>query len=756
MAQMNSTAAAPGHAPRPVRHEDLPATLYGIRHHGPGSARSLRAALAEQRPDVVLIEGPPEADGLVALAADEQMRPPVALLGYVPGEPRQAAFWPFALFSPEWQAIGYALDAGVPVRFCDLPAAHQLAMAAEAAEEEPRARTDPVAELATAAGYDDPERWWEDAVEHVPGPTVFDALAEAIGLLRADAAEPDARDAIREAHMRKVLRRTVREGFDRIAVVCGAWHVPALRDLPPAAADDRLLRGLPKVKATLTWVPWTYGRLSYASGYGAGIRSPGWYHHLFCSPGQPVERWLAMAAAVLREEGIPASSAHVIESVRLAEALAALRGRPLAGLEEVTEAARSVLCEGSDLLTALIQRRLVVGERLGMVPPATPMVPLQRDLQDQQRHLRLRPEAEPRDYDLDLRKPKDLARSHLLYRLAMLGVTWGARQESRTANTGTFRESWQLTWRPELDLALIEASMWGSTVAAAAAQRARSIAASATALDELTALTERCLLADLGDALPAVLAAVRDRAALEGDVTHLMAALPALVRAARYGDVRGTDPARLGEVAVEMIIRICAGLPAAVAFLDETAAHAMRERIDAVNSATGLLADGASRDRWLDTLERLASRCPPLISGRLTRLLLDAGRHTGDEAGLRMSRALSAAVPAPDAAGWAEGFLAGSGLLLVHDDKLLALADGWLAGLSADAFTAVLPALRRTFGGFAPPERRAIGQKAARLDGSGRRPAVVAPAAGDLDQERAALAAGAVALILGWSRAAAS
>jgi len=799
---MNSTVAGPGHAPRPVRHKDLPATLYGIRHHGPGSARSVRAALAEQRPDVLLIEGPQEADGLVALAADDEMRPPVALLGYVPGEPQRAAFWPFAVFSPEWQAIGYALGAGIPVRFCDLPAAHQLAMtmkgAGEVGGDAPRVRTDPVAELATAAGYDDPERWWEDVVEHVPGPAVFDALAEAIGMLRAGPAEADSRDAIREAHMRKVLRRTVREGFERIAVVCGAWHVPALRDLPPAAADDRLLRGLPKVKASLTWVPWTYGRLSYASGYGAGIRAPGWYDHLFCSPGQPVERWLAKAAAVLRDEGIPASPAHVIESVRLAEALAALRGRPLAGLEEVTEAARSVLCEGSDLLTALIQRRLVVGERLGTVPPATPMVPLQRDLQDQQRHLRLRPEAAPRDYDLDLRKPNDLARSRLLYRLALLQVAWGTPRESRTANIGTFRESWQLTWRPELDLALIEASMWGSAVAAAAAQRARSIAADATALDELTALAEQCLLADLGDALPTVLAAVRDRAALEGDVTHLMAALPALVRAARYGDVRGTDPARLGEVAVEMITRICAGLPVAVASLDETAAHAMRERIDAVNSATGLLVPvrreqggsspragtAASRDRWLDTLAMLARgddpprpprvgmargddpprpprvgmapRCPPLISGRLTRLLLDAGRITTDEAGVRMSRALSAAAPAPAAAGWAEGFLAGSGLLLVHDDKLLTLADGWLAGLSPDTFAAVLPALRRTFGGFAPPERRAIGQQAARLDGSSRRPAVVASATDDLDSERAALAASGVALILGLTQRTAS
>jgi hypothetical protein len=718
--------------------------LYGIRHHGPGSARSLRAVLEACHPDVVLIEGPPEADGLVELAGDPEMRPPVALLGYVPGEPGTAAFWPFAVFSPEWQAISYALGAGIPVRFCDLPAARQLAMARS--REKPR--TDPVTELATAAGYDDPERWWEDVVEHVPGPAVFAALAEAIAMLRAQD-EPDPDDAVREAHMRRVLRRTAKDGYQRIAVVCGAWHVPALQDLPPAAADDRLLRGLPKVKATLTWIPWTYGRLSYTSGYGAGIRSPGWYDHLFSSAGQPLERWLAKAAAVLRDEGVPASSAHVIESVRLAEALAALRGRPLAGLEEVTESARAVLCEGSDLLLGLIQRRLVVGERLGAVPAATPMVPLQRDLRDQQRSLRLRPEAEPRDYDLDLRKPNDLARSRLLHRLTLLGVRWGTTQQGRTRNIGTFRESWQLAWRPELDLALIEASMWGSTVEAAAAQRARSLAGEATALEELTGLVERCLLADLGDALPEALAAVRDRAALEGDVTHLMAALPALVRAARYGDVRGTDPGRLGEVAVEMITRICAGLAAAVTSLDEPAERAVRDCIDTVHSAIGLLADPGSRARWLDTLTRVIPRSPPVISGRLTRLLLDAERLTADDVAIRMSRELSAAAPAAAAAGWAEGFLAGSGLLLLHDDKLLGLADGWLAGLSADAFAVVLPALRRTFGEFAPPERRAIGDKAAGLDGSGRPPVLAAPADDDLDEDRAAIAVRAVAAILG-------
>jgi hypothetical protein len=183
--------------------------------------------------------------------------------------------------------------------------------------------------------------------------------------------------------------------------------------------------------------------------------------------------------------------------------------------------------------------------------------------------------------------------------------------------------------------------------------------------------------------------------------------------------------------------------------LDETAERALRDRIDAVHSAIGLLADPGSRARWLDTLARVIPRCPPFVAGRLTRLLLDAERITRDDVAIRMSRELSAGAPAAAAAGWAEGFLAGSGLLLLHDDKLLGLADGWLAGLNADAFAAVLPALRRTFGEFAPPERRAIGDKAARLDGSGQPPALAVSADDDLDADRAAIAVRAVAAILG-------
>src|SRR4249920_4162064 len=95
--------------------------ILGIRHHGPGSARSVRAALEAAAPDVVLIEGPPEATGLIGLVADADLRPPVAILAYDPEVPARSSFYPFAEFSPEWQAMRYGVEHGIRTAFADLP-----------------------------------------------------------------------------------------------------------------------------------------------------------------------------------------------------------------------------------------------------------------------------------------------------------------------------------------------------------------------------------------------------------------------------------------------------------------------------------------------------------------------------------------------------------------------------------------------------------------------------------------------------------
>ncbi|MZD03697.1 hypothetical protein GTW43_01165, partial [Streptomyces sp. SID5785] len=757
--------------------------LLGVRHHGPGSARAVGHALDAAAPGIVLIEGPPEADALVPLAADPAMRPPVALLAHVVDEPGRSAFWPFAEFSPEWVALRWALAHDVPVRFIDLPAAHTLALreaeasAQEAPQEvrEPSVRTDPLGVLAEAAGYDDAERWWEDVVEHRRG-GAFAALGEAMEALRPqdgdggdggnhgddrDGADGgvDPRDLVREAYMRLQIRSAAKEfGPGEVAVVCGAWHVPALRRRTTVTADRALLKGLPKARTDLTWVPWTHRRLARASGYGAGIESPGWYGHLFSAPDRPVERWLTKVAVLLREEDRIVSSAHVIEAVRLAETLAVLRGRPLAGLTETLDAARAVLCEGSDVPLSLIHDRLVVGDVLGEVPESAPAVPLQRDLARQQRSLRLKPAALDKDLDLDLRGDTDAARSRLLHRLRLLGVDWGVPARSARGTTGTFRESWRLRWEPELAVRVAEAGVWGTTVLGAATAKAGTDAVSATALADVTALAEHCLLAGLSEALPVVMRVLADRAALDTDVGHLAQALPALVRALRYGDVRGTDTTSLTGVAGGLAERVFVGLPPACTGLDADAAAGMRDHVDAVHAAVGLLEDAGMRARWRSVLRGLAGRAgvAGVIRGRCTRILLDEGEFGEGDAARLMSLALSPGTPPGEAAAWIEGFVgggSGGGLLLVHDERLLGLVDAWLSGVGEEAFVDVLPLLRRTFSVFEPGVRRSLGELVRRGPGGSAGEAGPARAGsvfgGEIDPERAEAVVPVVRMLLG-------
>jgi hypothetical protein len=759
--------------------------VFGIRHHGAGSARSLRAALEDYQPDAVLIEGPPEADKIIPLAAHPDMQPPVALLIYNSDKPKMAAWYPFAVFSPEWQAIQYTLQHGVPAQFMDLPQKHALALhpfpsqdlidpetseessepvgVPKTSEESPESvgvgemseessqlvaeptitspldlmlRFDPLRALAEAAGYDDSERWWEQMVEERhDSRDLFAAILEAMRALRSEAealplqqaGQPARSEATpyepqREAWMRRTIAGAQKR-HDRVAVVCGAWHAPALADRAFTPEDEALLDDLPSVPTKATWAPWTYSRISRDAGYGAGITSPGWYHHLWeTAPADISPRWLAKVAVLLRSEDLNASTAQVIDAVRLAQTLAALRGRPLPGLSEMNEAALSVFCQGSSEPLALIRQKLIVGERMGAVPEGTPTVPLQRDLETQQKALRLKPELEMKQYDLDLRKPNDLARSHLLHRLALLGVRWGIPEQSRVRAAGTFHEYWRVQWQPEFTVGVIEASVWGNTVLDAAAEYVRDKADHAPDLPALTQLLDGVLLADLPDAARHVMTCVQNAAALTSDTGLLMDALPSLVNVLRYGSVRQTDTEMVAHVVDGLVARICIGVVPACASLDDDAAEQMFTRITNTNSAVGLLQNAAYTDQWHDALHMLADRpvartssspgLHGLVAGRAVRILRDVGALDSQAAGTRMKLALSLAIEPPQAAAWVEGFLRGSGAVLLHDEALWQLLDEWVVTLPENTFTMLLPLLRRTFSTFQPPDRREMLERA--------------------------------------------
>jgi hypothetical protein len=200
----------------------------------------------------------------------------------------------------------------------------------------------------------------------------------------------------------------------------------------------------------------------------------------------------------------------------------------------------------------------------------------------------------------------------------------------------------------------------------------------------------------------------------------------------------------------EIVGRVVAGLGQATEGLGDDAARAMVERMSAVQAALAVVDHPARHAEYPTVLAALADarRVHGLVHGRAVRLLHDAGQWAPAEVQARLGRALTPGTPAADGAAFVEGFLAGSGTVLLHDDQLLKVVDGWVASLRADMFDSVVALLRRTFGAFEPAERRQLGV----LLSTGRVERLAAMG-DDVDADRALAGLATVRALLGLSAA---
>ena len=399
----------------------------------------------------------------------------------------------------------------------------------------------------------DYERWWNLFVEQRQDTAdLFTGLNELITEMRRELPEPDFDNdkngpqqllsERREAYMRQSIREAQQEGFAHIAVVVGAWHAAALTQGVINAktdADAEILQDLEIAPVEHTWIPWTYSRMSTYMGYGAGVRSPGWYHHLWdmkhagASATDVAVGWLKQVADLLRTQDFEASAAHVIEAVRLSQAISAVRELPFPGLPELNDAVQTVMCQGYPEPIKLIQKQLIVSERMGDIPPDTPQTPLQKDIRHEQKRLNLRPSPDVSTLTLDLRIKDHQERSAFLHRLILLGVPWGQASRSRGIQQGTFTEIWKLQWQPSYTVKVITSSMWGNTLHGAVHNWVLDQIEKTESLKPLTELLDQLIQADMPDTLVDVLNLLDNRAAVTSDVLHLMQAIPALARIIR-------------------------------------------------------------------------------------------------------------------------------------------------------------------------------------------------------------------------------
>ena len=404
---------------------------------------------------------------------------------------------------------------------------------------------------------------------------------------------------------------------------------PRSTELGPAAPDQRTLEGPAQGqgRGDLGAVDLRAARARVAAT-APGVDSPAWYDQLFDEADDP-DRALAQprrrAAARRRASTRPPPRSSTRRGWRVS--LAGIRDRPLAGLDELLDATRAVLCHGTDVPLALVRAELVVGHRLGEVPEDTPMVPLQQDVSRLQRRLRMKPEAQVKELTLDLRRENDRERSRLLHRLNLLEVPVGVA--GREPRAGDVQGGVPARVVPG---ARARADPRGPLGHHRRTPRRRRGSRRARARRRASARWPRSPTPSCSPTCPDALEAVlrrarrprraRPRHRRPDDRRPAAGGHPALRRRARQRHARRSP-------------RCCAGsscasrsaCPARASAPTRRPARGSATAVDGVNAALALLQDDELTRAWREALRRVAEgeRLPGTLAGRATRLLHDAG-----------------------------------------------------------------------------------------------------------------------------------
>jgi len=732
-----------------MAHSDI--HYFGIRHHGPGSSKRLLAALDQLQPQYLLIEGPADCNELLPLLAHQQMKPPIALLSYAVEQASNSIFYPFAEYSPEYQACLWAANHQKPVEFIDLPISVRLAQmqieqdanndndnnddeitneneqntsSNEIEDSDPQLATllrDPIGALANIAGYEDAEGWWNDLIEQSRDDSlaIFEQVEHAMTALRepiADNSPALEQDRLREAFMRLEIAKVAKNGDGPIAVICGAWHVPALKAKHTSKDDRALIKVLPKKLAASkyksTWIPWTSSRLASQAGYGAGVAAPMWYQHLWQHRNQDdhIAPWLVFIANTLRQQGAIVSTASIIEAQRLSLTLATVRDRPQPSFEEITDAVISCMCFGEHALWQQINKTVLLGNHVGEIPDDIELVPLLEDLQRLQKKYRLKPEALEKEHSLDLRSDIGQNKSVLLHRLQLLDVPWGNELDAGSSR-GTFREKWRLVWQPEFAIKLVEHLVYGSTIEQAANNKVIGTLSEEQHLGKLATLVNTCLSASLSKATDFGLTQLTARAGQVSDCSDLLTSISPLIDISRYGTARTLALGQIDELIERLTIQAALALPYACRNLNDDETEHYRDNIHNAHRALVLhLNDTDTLAKWWQTIEDIthSEQSNYLLIGLCARLLYQAERLNREQLSLMLNKMLSPALPPAQSARFFDGFFTDAVDQLLYDSVLLNAINNWLLHLEETTFIEFLPLFRRVFSNLDAMERKRL------------------------------------------------
>lgn len=702
---------------------------FGIRHFSPAGAYFLRQFLDEVKPSLVLIEGPADFDFLIEDIVSKKLVPPFAIMAYTKEAPIDTILYPFAEYSPEYQAILWAKENNTECHFFDLES--DIILGLEKRDDETK-DGEIISETNTKKSIEtDMEGFWERTLEQSEDMHAYRAGSALFGgSIRKDTNADDKsfiRDTVRESFMKRKIKEYIEKGFDteKIVAITGAFHTSAIESLE-GAMSDKEYKALVRRESNVTLMPYSYYRLSKRTGYGAGNAAPAYYELLWQGflNGDITyheRKYLSSLAKYMREHGGIVSSAQVIEATRLARELAIIRGGSVPTLEDLKDASITCMGGGSFGEMAMGFAETDIGKKIGSVPQDAMQTSIQSDFTSKLKQLKLEKYKElvATPLQLDLRenlrvKSKDSAfldlnRSFFLYRLVVLGIDFAKIKRSNQDNA-TWAENWILQWTPEAEIQIVESVLKGDTIADAVAFVLSERLLEATKISEIAEVIEdafNCGLPKIVEGAKRSLDEMTNGAIAMCDIADTVSKLSNMIL---FGDIRKLDREPLIPIVKRLCIRASLMLVGESA-CDDIAAASLAEDIQKIHNVF-MVQDFLDESLWFDKLTELSNRndLNTKISGLATAILLDAGKI--DEPTLRkeVSRRLSVGMPAELGANWFAGLSMRNHYALIGRLTLWESLSEYLDTLDEEEFRRSAVFLRRAFVEYSAKEKDMIAE----------------------------------------------
>lgn len=705
--------------------------FFGIRHLSPAGAYYLKGFLDEKKPALVLVEGPSDFNDMLPDIVRAETKPPIAVLAYTKEAPVRTILYPFAEYSPEYQAIRWCHKHHVECRFIDMPStaflAEQECDAQDTDGEENRINV--YAQLDKQSGEDGHDTFWERVMEQAGSVEAYHSGANSFGANIRSFTEGTDHDwpetALREAYMRQQIKNAVDSGIppENIVVVTGSYHVEGLKSWQE---HDEDLSKVPRIETSHTLMPYSYYRLSTRAGYGAGNKAPAYYALLWeglnkKEPMYAAYKYLIKLASYQREKGNPVSSASVIEAVRLASALAQLRGGNIAALRDLRDAAQTCIGEGSVSNIILASADTEIGTEIGALPDGVSRTSIQEDFYRQLKDLKLEKyrDVTAQDLPLDLRENRrvsseksaflDLYRSFFLHRLRVLGVSF-AQPQAVNQDNATWSEHWIVRWTPEAEIELVESALKGDTVDGAASFAMKERVENASKMGDIALVIEDACCCGMEKAVGYATAALQRMAVDAASVEDLAGTAQRLSVVIQYGNIRRIDAKPLEPILQQLFYRSCLILEGACV-CDDAASKTIITAMEQLNSAE-LAHDFLNHEEWLKVLGNIAERddLNTKLSGFAAAVLMERGCFSTQQLRTEVSRRLSKGVPADLGAGWFEGLAMKNKYALIARLSLWESLNEYLVTLEDEEFKRALVFLRRAFADFSAVEKDQIAE----------------------------------------------